>query len=195
MVEEELAGINLNDTVYIIRFHEDDRLRSRYLVEFLNSSAGQAQLLSTNIGGAVIPTLRLTGLRKLKVAIPNRAVVELIKDIHDVEQILIRRVDKARNLRQKLFSIENPELFDEQLRDLSVEAQVLSESIIRADDLNFQVRNYYPYVIAYPYRALDALQIDASFYKAQLRVAENLLGLSWVYRISLGSCYQIAFRR
>ena len=79
LVEEELAGINLNDTVYIIRFHEDDRLRSRYLVEFLNSSAGQAQLLSTNIGGAVIPTLRLTGLRKLKVAIPNRAVVELIR--------------------------------------------------------------------------------------------------------------------
>ena len=30
-------------------------------------------------------------------------------------------------------------------------------------------------MIAYPYRALDALQIDASFYKAQLRVAENLL--------------------
>lgn len=178
LVEEELAGILIGGTAYVIRFIEDDRQRARYITEFLNSDAGQAELAVRGLAGAVVQTLQLTGLRRVRVPIPNKTVIGLINDLHQVENSLIERVDKARDLRGKLFSIKDPEQFGEQLQALSVEAQVLSKSIVDADDLNFQVRNYYPYVLAYAYRALDALDAQrdsAALYKEQLRVAENLL--------------------
>jgi type I restriction enzyme M protein len=174
LVEEELSGVLVSDTVYVIRFKEDNRPRARYIVEFLNSTPGQAQLASA-IAGAVVPTLRLTSLREISVPIPNQAVVELVNNLHEVEHTLFERMNKARQLRQKLFTIENQEQVAEELRNLSIDAQVLSESIIRADDLNFQIRNYYPYVLAYVYRSLDSIQGEAKLYKEQLRLAENLM--------------------
>jgi type I restriction enzyme M protein len=178
LVEEDLAGILIGSTAYVVRFLEDDRQRARYIVEFLNSDAGQAELTIKSIGGAVVKTQRVTRLRRVRVPIPNQSVIELINDLHQVEQSLVARVDKARHLRGQLFSIKDPGQFNEQLQALSVEAQVLSKSIVHADDLNFQVRNYYPYLLAYAYRALDAYDAQrdsAALYKEQLRVAENLL--------------------
>jgi len=174
LVENELSGVLISDTVYVIRFKDVNMLQARYLVEFLNSAPGQAQLTSS-IAGAVIPTISLTVLRKVRVPIPNQAVVELVNNLHKVEQSLFDRMSKARQLRQKLFTIENPEQFSEQLRNLSIEAEVLGESVIQADDLNFQIRNYYPYLLAYGYRSLDSLQGDTKLYKEQLRLAENLM--------------------
>lgn len=174
LLEDELSGVLISDTVYVIRFDTDDRPRARYLVEFLNSAPGQAQLTAA-IGGAVVPTIGLSNLRKVSVPIPNQSVIELVNNLHEVEHTLFERMNKARQLRQKLFAIENQEQVAEELRNLSIDAQVLSGSIIRADDLNFQIRNYYPYVIAYGYRWLDSIEEETKLYKEQLRVAENLM--------------------
>ena len=174
LVEENLAGIPVSDTVYIIRPNQDDRLRGRYLVEFFNSSAGQAKL-SAYLRGAVIPTLSVAKLRKSKVPIPNQSIMEFIKDLQDVERALTSRVQKARALRGQLFSIENADKFNQQLQSLSVESQVLKQSIIQSDDINFQIRNYFPHVISFAYRSLDAIQNEAQLYKEQLRVAENIM--------------------
>jgi type I restriction enzyme M protein len=174
LLEDELSGVLISDTVYVIRFDTDDRTRARYLVEFLNSAPGQAQLTAA-IGGAVVPTIGLAALRKVSVPIPNQSVIELVNNLHEVEHTLFERMNKARQLRQKLFAIENQEQVAEELRNLSIDAQVLSGSIIRADDLNFQIRNYYPYVIAYGYRWLDSIEEETKLYKEQLRIAENLM--------------------
>jgi type I restriction enzyme M protein len=176
LVDDELSGVLVSDTVYVIRFHNDDRPRARYLVEFLNSAPGQGQLTAA-IGGAVVPTMGLSTLRKVSVPIPNQSVIELVNNLHEVEHTLFERMNKARQLRQRLFTIEDQEQVAEELRNLSIDAEVLSGSIIRADDLNFQIRNYYPYVIAYSYRLLDSIQEETKLYKEQLRVAENLMAL------------------
>jgi type I restriction-modification system DNA methylase subunit len=174
LVTEELDGILVANTAYVIKFEKRDDLRSRYLVEFLNSSAGHAKLTSA-ISGAVIPTLRLSSLRELEVPIPNRSVMELIKDIYTTESALLDRASKAGNLRKQLFSIETPDEFNDRLRSMSIEAQVLSQSLTQSGSINFQIRNYYPFVIAYAYRFLDAIANETELYKEQLRVAENIL--------------------
>jgi type I restriction-modification system DNA methylase subunit len=174
LVTKELSGIITADTVYVIRFNERDDLRSRYIVEFLNSASGQAKL-STAIGGAVIPTLRLSSLRNLEIPIPNQSVMELIKDLYVAETALLDRANQASSLRKQLFSSETPDEFNERLQSMSVEAQVLSQSIVQSGSVNFQIRNYYPFVIAYPYRSLDAINNETELYKEQLRVAENIL--------------------
>lgn len=174
LVAEELDGVIVANTAYVIRFIERDDLRSRYLVEFLNSAAGQAKL-SSAIGGAVIPTLRLSGLRELETPIPNQLVMELIKDLYTTETVLLDRADKARNLRKQLFSIETPDEFTDRLRSMSTEAQVLSQSLNQSGSTSFQIRNYYPFVIAYAYRFLEAITNETELYKEQLRVAENIL--------------------
>jgi hypothetical protein len=44
------------------------------------------------------------------------------------------------------------------------------------DDPGFQIRNFYPHMIAYPYRSLDPIRSNVHLlYKEQLRVAECLL--------------------
>ena len=87
----------------------------------------------------MIPTLRLTDLRRLRVPIPDRAVVGLVNNLHEVEQSLIGRINHTRDLRQRLFSIEDPEQVNVELRNLSTEAQVLGASLVQVDDLDFQL--------------------------------------------------------
>jgi len=174
LVEDELKGVLARDTVYVIRLHEKDPSVTRYLVEFLNSDIGQA-LLSTGVGGAVIPTMRLTDLRRLRLPIPDKVVIELINDLHEVEQTLGNRISRTRNLRRRLFGIEDPEQVEARLRSLSTEAQVLAASVVQVDDLDFQIRNFYPLPLAYPYRLLSAIREPTRLYPEQLRVAENIL--------------------
>ena len=174
LVEDDLKGVLIRDTVYVIRFREKDPSSARYLVEFLNSDVGQS-LLSTSVGGAVIPTLRLTDLRRLRIPVPRKAVIELITELHEVEQTLLDRINRARDLRHRLFSIQDPEQVNPQLRNLGTEAQVLAASLIQVDDFDFQVRNFYPFSLAYAYRILSAIRVPAELYREQLRVAENIL--------------------
>lgn len=174
LVEEDLSGIAISDTVYIIRPTEVDSLRDRYIVEYINSDVGQAQLLS-GLRRQVIPTLNITVLRNFKVPIPNQSIIEFIKDLHDVESTLTLRLQKSKSLRSQLFSIEDVNSFNQQLQQLGVELQVLKQSLLQSDDINFQIRNYFPYVLSFAYRSLDAIQNEAQLYKEQLRVAENIL--------------------
>lgn len=133
---------------------------------------GQIQLRGCH-GGATIKGLRITGLRELKIPIPSQAVTELVENLCQLENNLYAQLEKVRLLKQKLFSAEDETKFD--LRGWNIEAQVLSESVIQADDFSFQMRNAFPHVLAYPYRNLNAIQNEADIYREQLRIAENLL--------------------
>ena len=85
-------------------------------------------MLSLLIRGAGAPTLSPRDLRELSIPVPDDVVVRLISDLHDVEQKLVDRIDTARGIRQRLFSIDDPEQVDSQLHALNVEAQVLAGS-------------------------------------------------------------------
>lgn len=186
LVEEELAGVLVSDTVYVVRLHKDLRHLGRYLVEFLNSNAGQA-LFSTRVGGVGAPTLTMRDLRHLRVPIPEPVVVSLVGDLHEVEQTLVARVSKARELRRRLFSIEDRERADAQLRSLAAEAQVLAASLGQVDDLDFQIRNFYPFPLAYAYRTLSAIREPGELYRERLRVAENILAFLGLLGLGLSA--------
>ncbi|HEV7643185.1 MAG TPA: N-6 DNA methylase [Pyrinomonadaceae bacterium] len=174
LVEENLAGIIISDTVFVIRPRRSEHSRSRYLLEFFNSNAGQAKL-NNAISGAVIPTLSISKLRTLKIPLPDPSVFSLLENLHETEEGLLTRINKAHTIKQQLFSVEDTEEFKSKLQNLSIELDVLSKSVVDAEDLNFQIRNYYPFVLAYAYRLLDAYADPSTLYKEQLRVAENLL--------------------
>jgi type I restriction enzyme M protein len=186
LVGSELAGVLVRDTVHVIRLREHLSHLSRYLVEFLNSDPGQV-LLSLHIRGAGAPTLSLRDLRELSIPVPDDEVVQLINDVHGVEQGLIDRVSKAREIRQRLFGIDDPEQVNLQLQTLNTEARVLAESLVQVDDLDFQIRNFYPYPLAYAYRTLTAIQNPALLYQEQLRVAENVLAFLGTVGASLAA--------
>jgi type I restriction enzyme M protein len=174
LVNENLNGIAVDQSIYIIRLKSEYHHLGQYIVEYFRSSIGQT-LLSSYLIGAGMPNLRLDDLKNLEIPIPEKIVIELISSIQHVENELIDRIEKTRLLRTKLFGIYDNEKVKTQLDELSTDAYVLSTSLVQSDSLDFQIRNSYPFPLAFPYRVLHAYHSPSSKYPEQLRVAENLL--------------------
>jgi len=186
LVDEELNGIMVDHNLFIIRMKSEFLFMRQYIAEFFRSDKGQS-LLSSLFIGAAMPYMRQNDIIALEIPIPEEAVIELISNIQQVETELFQRIDKAQLLRTELFNIEDPETVKTRLDELSTAAHILSSSLIQADSLDYQIRNFYPYPLAFAYRTLSAIHDPARKYPEQLRVAENLLvflatiGLSLVY--------------
>jgi type I restriction enzyme M protein len=174
LVEESLNGAAIDRNLYIIRLKPEYQHHKRYIVELLQSDKGY-NLLSRYLMGAGMPQLRLTDLLKIEIPIPDDSVIQLITSIHQVENELIQRIEKAQELRTKLFNITDPGEVQKQLNELGTDTQILSSSLVQADSLDYQIRNFYPYPLAFPYRSLSANYDPVLKYPHQLRVAENLL--------------------
>lgn len=174
LIEEELHGVFIDRSVYIIRLNQKYIHIARYIVEFFNSDIGQS-LISATVRGFGVPTIRIGELRNLSIPVPDRLVVELINNLYSTEAQFIDRVEKTRNIRHRLFTIEDAERVNVELRNLSTEAHILSTSLVQADRLEFQIRNFYPFPLAFSYRTLDPLHEPIGRYREQLRVAENIL--------------------
>lgn len=186
LVDEELAGALVSQHVYIVRLKEPYRYLARYLVEFFDSGTGQS-LLSLHTRGVGAPTLSFAELRDMSVPIADDNIIELINELHQVEQNLFDRVSQARDIRQRLFSLKEPEQVNDQLLTLGTEAQVLAGSLVQIEDLDFQIRNVYPYPLAYAYRTLSAIMEPTLLYSEQLRVAENILAFLGTIGLALAA--------
>lgn len=174
LVSDNLKDVLVSETAYVIRLAQAKQYVANFLVDFLNSDIGTSLLWRT-VGNAVVPTVRLKDLRELKVPIPEKAVLDLLANIHNVESRFLTRLNQARNLRERLFGIEDPEKASTQLIELNNEASVLAASLDQSQDLDFQIRNFYPFPLAFAYRTLGAILDPYQLYPEQLRVAENIL--------------------
>ena len=174
LATEDINDVLVSDTVYLVRLGNDSHRLASYLVEFLNSSPGQA-LLQMDLKQSTIPTLSLKALRKLNVPIPEDSVISLLSELRQTESNFLDRIKRTRELRTQLFSITDAERVSSQLREISTQTQVLSGSLQQMDDLDFQIRNFYPFPIAYPYRTLASYFTPSDLYKEQIRVAGNIL--------------------
>jgi hypothetical protein len=92
-----------------------------------------------------------------------------------LEAALRRRADELQLQRQTLFDATSSQAFAGAVQDLRRQGEILSRSLLRADDLSFQVANFYPFPIAYGYRLLASVSNSTELYKEQLRVGENIL--------------------
>lgn len=180
-VDESLNGVLVGNHISVIRLKPDSVHLRQYLLEFLRSDKGYG-LISNLFVGAVMPHLRPSDFLRLDIPIPDNSVTELIANIQNVEMDLLQRIETAQGLRARLFGIEDAEGLQKQLDELGTETKILTASLVQADSRDYKIRNFYPYPLAFAYRSLSAIHDTVQKYKAQLRIAENLL----VFLASIG---------
>jgi type I restriction enzyme M protein len=171
---KSLEGAFVSDTVYVIRLRKEFKPQGIYLVDFLNSRAGYKQLDNSR-RSAVIPTLSLEGLRGLKVPLPDAELTEILRGVHSLEDDLFNRAQRALAIRSQLFEFGDPENSGTELRRLSLETEMLKQSLVRSEELDFQIRNFYPHMVAYGYRWLSSLSDPEKRYRKQFNVLNTLL--------------------
>jgi len=172
-----------SDRLFILRV-SDAALTPEFLVEYLNSSLAR-RLIEERYSGSAGPVLTTRSLGSLPVPMLGRPVTLDLWEIGALEATLRRRADELELRRQTLFDATSLQAFTSAVQDLRRNGEVLSRSLLRADDLSFQVGNFYPFPIAYAYRLLASIINPTDLYKEQLRVAENILAFMASVTMSL----------
>ena len=86
-------------------------------------------------------------------------------------------------LEDDLFHAKSRDEFEHRSLLIQTSAQQVQEAIGSVGDLGYQVRNFYPFPLAFPYRLLVSRLNPEQLYRQQLRVAENFL--AFVCSVSL----------
>lgn len=162
-----------SDRLFVLRV-TDAALTPEFLAEYLNSALA-CRLIGDRYSGSAGLMLSVRSLGSLPVPMLGRPVALDLREIGTLEAALRRRADELRLQRQTLFGATSPQSFVSAVQDLRRKGELLSRSVLRADDLGFQVANFYPFPIAYGYRLLASISNPTDLYKEQLRIGENIL--------------------
>lgn len=179
LCDTSLEGAGLEESVYILRLNKEYQRFAAYLAEYLRSDTGARQL---RMARRRVFNLELLSIL---VPIPEARVSVVLNELRGVELRLGERIEHIRQLRSRLFNVKDPGELNRELEALSVQAQVLNASLLQVEDLNFQLRNYFPFPVVYAYRLLDATSENSARYREQMRVAENLLAFLAAMGLSL----------
>ena len=163
-----------SDRLFILRV-SDAGLTPEFLVEYLNSSLARRLIEDRYAGSGGPSMLTARSLGSLPVPMLGRPVTLDLREIGTLEAALRRRADELGLQRQTLFDATTPQAFASGVQDLRRKGELLSRSLLRSDELGFQVANFYPFPIAYGYRLLASISNPTDLYKEQLRVGENIL--------------------
>jgi hypothetical protein len=170
-----LAGVRCGQHLTRIAMDAQYRELNPFLTAFFNSSLGD-QLLSSRRGHSTDDRIPAKALRRLPIPLPGADVINLTKEVHNVQNELESQISKVSQLQSELFELRNDE--DETgklIRALAADAEVLSSSLHRLDDLDYRVRNFYPFPLAYTYRSLQAIGEPAQQHEEILRIVENVV--------------------
>lgn len=173
LVSPELEGVIASDTVIVIR-PKDTIIDINYISQFFASQLGQ-KLLVSRVKGNFAPTISLTSLKTLPIPLLAENVINDLESVQKIEEDLRNKAEKLESSRINLFNIKSPEELENRLNEIRLSANTISSSIQQSDTLEFKIRNFYPYPIAFPYRSLDSIISVQESYKEHLRVTENIL--------------------
>lgn len=165
-----------------VRVTSDD-LEAGYLVDYLNSSVAE-RYLSAFQTGVTIRRVPSRALADLPVPLVPRDVVVTLGESLEAVDSLQSALDSLEAARRSLFAAENEEQFRAGVQALRERTTSQIASLELAEDLNFRIRNFYPYPIAYGYRVAAAAASDMETFREQLRFAENVL--AFLATLSLG---------
>jgi hypothetical protein len=143
-----------SDTVIIVR-SKNEQLSFFAVFQFFSSSLGQ-QLLSSISAGVGAPTLSIAAIRQLDIPLLPRELYAGLNELTEIEQALRTKADKLRSLRLDLFGTQSKTTPEQRLQEIRQTAKAISASIGQAESLEFQIRNFYPYPLAFLYRSLTA---------------------------------------
>ena len=192
LCDSSMVGSVVDNSLYLLRLNKDYQMLAAYLVEYLRSDTGSQQLkMAKRERPAYEEEEAISEILEIQIPIPEPGVLAVVNAIRNVESRLEERVEAVRKLRLQLFNVKDPEKLNQELETLNIQANVLDASILQLEDLNFQLRNYFPFPIVYAYRLLNAITENSAHYGEQMRVAENLLaflatiGLSLTHHLGL----------
>ena len=173
IVDEGLAGSVVGDTLFILRPRSESVIVEP-IFQMLSSKAG-LRLLATISQGVTVPTLSAKGLTELVIPILPLEINQQLAFAAIAEDAIRQRADRLASIRHSLLLADSKEEFEQQIIALKTKTEVFSSSISASEDVNFKIRNFYPYPLAFPYRLLDSHVEPAQKYQDQLRMAENIL--------------------
>jgi hypothetical protein len=90
---------------------------------------------------------------------------------------LRKRLSQIESFKHDIFSQPSPEKLAEASESLEEFSRFIAGSTEQADQLSFQVSNFYPFPIAFTYRQLFSLIQHRELYLEQIRAFENVMAL------------------
>ncbi|MGB3492252.1 MAG: hypothetical protein WBA57_05965 [Elainellaceae cyanobacterium] len=153
-VSEELAGVLPANTVLAIR-PDHAIIAVDFLADYLSSDTflRHARTVCSTLHDAI----RLTVTDLANVPVPLYPV-DLLKDfdvIRDEEQHLRTRADELHRVIVSFFNFGTEAALREAVNDVRLQTNIVEQSLQAATDPDFQIRTFYPFPIAYPYRLTD----------------------------------------
>ena len=189
LVRETEVGLAVSDTVFIIRFKDLSVEVVEFIVQYINSEE-VGKRISNARSYSVVPTQTLKSIKALEVPIPEKDILETVRQINNLEASLRAEHEKAAECKRALFSGEDSSDIANQLDSARFTADALTSALNRKDDVDYRVGDQYPFPIAYAYRNIYVERDYASIYERQMKYGEQFLsflvsvGLSLVARYS-----------
>lgn len=154
LVSEGIQGCLVGDTVIILRARSKDT-DTKAIAQYLSSTQGRATLAQF-ASGSTIPQLSVRAISALEVPILPPDLSRKLEDSERDEQKVRKFSNAVLSKRDTLFLSQNREEFESALADINSLSAVITSSLMAAPDLQYQLRNFYPLPLAYPYRSVEA---------------------------------------
>lgn len=154
LVSEELQGCLVGDTVIILRPRTENAY-TKAISQYLSSAQGR-ETLSRSAVGSTIPQLSVRAVSFLEVPVLPPDLSTKLEESERDEQRVRNFSEAVLSKRETLFRSRDREEFESLLEEINSLSTVITSSLLAAPDLRYQLRNFYPLPLAYPYRAVEA---------------------------------------
>lgn len=173
IVSPDLQGAVASDTVFVLRPKEES-VDTYWIAQFLGSGTGK-KLLNAHVRSVGAPTLAISDVRRIPIPVASSDVSRDLVALQELENRLRARADALASSRLDVFAADSPQEMQSRLKSIRKMARVAAESVGQTDSMQFRLRNFYPFPVAYGYRLLIGYTDPQELYREQLRVAENML--------------------
>lgn len=185
MADETLKGAIPGDTVILLRA-KTENVPVESILLYLNSKAGAYALRASASGSSTVMTLSARGLASVNLPIPPVDITRRLRSAQEKENLLREQADGIAAVRQATLLVESSEDLERHLLDLETRVNAAFATMDAGKQFPHQIRNLYPYPLAFPYRLLAGFVNKRELYEEQLRVAEGLL--AFVASLELSLC-------
>jgi type I restriction-modification system DNA methylase subunit len=183
MVSPDQADMVVDQTVFVLRFHEINPSLTHFIAEFLNSDRGKNHI-SSFCHNVTVQTLTKTILQKITIPVVGVAMQSLMMEISEAEISLKKETVKAEALKAQIFEGLGYEKIENDFDDIRFSLNTLETALKNKDKISYKVSNQYPYPLAYAYRNMYADREWSATYENQMKFGE--LVLSFMVSVGLG---------
>lgn len=174
LYQDSFQAVAGSDLVIIRVVNNSLGITPLYLREYLSSPA-MRRLIEATATGSGVPRARISALARLPIPLVSAQLMADFDRLHDAQKKLEARAHQLQSMRRSLFDSTNASEFSTAFRKLQLEGVVTTAILGLSERLDFQIRNLFPFPLAFGYRSLGGIPEPAPLYQEQLRFAENLL--------------------